>query len=362
MMPSEPTPGTPLPSEMMLSTEVDLTINVPEEQIHSPEAGEKPSEYKGGVMAIDPATFATAFNRFSEFSGVPLEEIKPSSDGERLLGYLSDYTDTDRNIHDIVADVGDESRRRELNKLAEQHGFDSPFGIPFADGKVGVLSIVDKKLKWYPGDTEKAKVSVESGENFRTVEGVRFRLTEENDDHFAIFDVKGFDKPLIRIAANPDESNGVQNYMWVTQLSEGSDPLLVELFEGVKDTISAVTHVDDSGITVKRRGAAEVATVTIPKLEDVTYSRDWDELVGTELGEWSITEAAQMIRVSVDEVGAEATAMTRMGLVMRGGPVDSREDIVIGDTGPMVVFFTEGDSKLPICANITNQDAWRTPA
>jgi len=45
--------------------------------------------------------------------------------------------------------------------------------------------------------------------------------------------------------------------------------------------------------------------------------------------------------------------------VFRGGNVDSRDRIVIGDTGPMLVWFTEGNSRLPVCVTITNQEAWQ---
>ncbi len=311
-------------------------------------------------MAIDPTTIAVAFRKFSEDTNISLDHLRPTETSASLFEGLAGYSDADFDIHDVVADAGGEEKREGMNNLAEEHGFDEPFTKPFSENEIGVLSIVDKNMKWHAGDAEKVNVLVRNGEVRKLFEGVRFDLTSENDEHFAVFDVNGFSKPVVRIAADPEKSDGVQNFMWVTEISSEENPSLIDLFQGVKNTVNVIAQKDAD---IKRRGAAEVASVTMPKLSDVKYERDWKELTGTTLGqdnEWLVTEAKQVVRVSIDEIGAEAAAMFRLGALTigGGGGFDPREQIVIGDKGPMLVWFTEGESRLPICATVTNQEAW----
>jgi hypothetical protein len=244
-----------------------------------------------------------------------------------------------------------------MNRLAEEHGFNAPFKNQFSDRQIGVLSIVDKKMKWHEGDADNSAVYCDGIEG-QDIEGVEFILDENlgNDEHFAIFDIEGFSKPVVCIAADPEKSDGVQNYMWVTEKSPDDNPTPTEVFLEVKNTLDAIMQ---SRANVKKRGGKEVASVTIPKLSKVQYERDWKEINGTCLGDWEVSEAKQAIRVSIDEIGAEAAAGLNEVPVFLGGNTDRRENIVIGDTGPMLVWFTEGDSRLPICATITNQEAWQ---
>lgn len=317
-------------------------------------------DFKNGVMAVDPTTIAIAFRKLSDHVHIPLVELKPTEDGRKLFEGLAHYTESDFDVHDVVADAGGEDRRNIMNELAQEHGFGQPFENPFRSNQIGVLSIVDKKMKWHEGDADKATVCIRSGEEHQYVEGVKFKLKSINDDNFAVFDVKGFTKPVVRIAADPEQSGGVQNFMWVTEISPDENPSPIDLFEGVKRTVDVISQ---NGAIIKQRGASEVASVTMPKLTEVKYERDWEEIVGTTLGandDWEVDQAKQAVRVSIDEIGAEAAAMFSMSLSFRGAaPVDPREHIVIGDSGPMLVWFTEGDSRLPICATITNQEAWQ---
>lgn len=318
-------------------------------------------DFKNGVMAVDPTTIAVAFRKFSDHIDESLDEFEltPTPEGEELFEGLAGYSDSDFDVHDVVADAGGELDRKRMNDLAAEHGFPGPFTEEFEPDEIGVLSIVDKKMKWHAGDAYKATVDLRDGEKQQKVEGVVFNLDKDlgNDEHFAIFDVKGFSKPVVRIAADPEKSDGVQNYMWVTEISPEENPSLIELFRGVKNTVDVITQ---SGTNVKKRGAAEVASVTMPKLSKVEYKRDWEEINGTVLGNWEVKQAKQAVRVTIDEIGAEAAAMFSKVPVFRGATIDPpREHIVIGDTGPMLVWFTEGESRLPICATITNQEAWQ---
>lgn len=330
-------------------------LHIPEESAVAETLATNP-DFKNGVMAVDPATIAIAFRKFSDHVHEPLDTLEPTADSEKLFKGLAGYKDSDFDIHDVVADAGSEDKRDDMNNLAQEHGFDGPFKKPFSGNQIGVLSIVDKKMKWHEGDADKTTVYLRNGAERQDVEGVKFELNRANDDHYDIFDVKGFSKPVVRIAADPEKSDGVQNFMWVTEISPDENPSLTEVFHGVKNTVDVITQ---SGINVKKRGATEVASVTIPKLSNVEYERDWEEINGTQLGNWMVEEAKQAVRVSIDEIGAEAAAMFSMEPVFRGGNVDSRDRIVIGDTGPMLVWFTEGNSRLPVCVTITNQEAWQ---
>jgi len=330
-------------------------------QLHLPEAVVAETlatnpDFKNGVMAVDPTTIAVAFRKFSDHVSTPLDELKPTAEGEKLFEGLAGYADSDFDVHDVVADAGGEDKREEMNSLAAEHGFSGPFTKEFSNLEIGVLSIVDKKMKWHEGDADKATVYLRNGEERQDVEGIEFKLKSDNNEHFAVFDVNGFSKPVVRIAADPEKSDGVQNFMWVTEISPDENPTPIDLFDGVKKTVNAISQKD---AVVKRRGAAEVASVTMPKLSNVEYERDWEEINGTFLGSWEVKEAKQAVRVSIDEIGAEAAAMFSMVPVFRGGNMDPRERIVIGNTGPMLVWFTEGESRLPICATITNQEAWQ---
>lgn len=331
-------------------------LHIPEETGVAETLATNP-DFKNGVMAVDPTTIAVAFRKFSDHVGTPLDYLKPTAEGEKLFEGLAGYADSDFDIHDVVADAGGEDKRDEMNNLAAEHGFSGPFTKVFSPLEIGVLSIVDKKMKWHEGDADKATVHLRNGEERQDVEGVKFELNRGNDEHYAVYDVKGFSKPVVRIAADPDKSDGVQNYMWVTEISPDENPSLIEVFRGVKNTVDVISQ---NGTSVKRRGATEVASVTMPKLSNVEYERDWEEINGTFLGSWEVKQAKQAVRVSIDEIGAEAAAMFSMVPVFRGGNMDPRDRIVIGDTGPMLVWFTEGESRLPICATVTNQEAWQS--
>lgn len=333
-------------------------------QLHSPEevadveALASNPDFKNGVMAVDPATIAIAFRKFIEYLGKP-QQLNPTPNGEKLFEGLAGYEDSDFNIHDVVAEAGGEDKRGTMNDLAELNGFDAPFKKPFDGNQIGVLSIVNKIMKWYEDDAKPDIIDLITDTGLVEVEAVNFRFFSDNDAHFAVYDVEGFSKPVVRITADPEQSNGVQNYMWVTEISPDKNPTLIEVFTGVKNTVDLISQ---AGNSVNRRGADKIASVTIPKLTAVEYKRDWEEIKGTTLGAnnaWVVVDAQQAVRVSVDEIGAEAAAMYSMVGVMRGGSGDMRERVIIGDTGPMLVWFTEGESRLPICATITNQEAWQ---
>jgi hypothetical protein len=312
---------------------------------------EHSSAFKEGALAIDPSTLALAMKKFSEYAKGPL---RPSKSAEALLDVIDGYTEEDMAIHDVVSDVGGEERREELNRLAETHGFEAPFKEKFDELKVGLLSIVDKKMKWHQGDAEKSVVHIANQENM-AVEGVEFKLKSENDEHFSIYDIKGFTKPVVRISANPEGNHGVQNYMWVTEIEDASEPELIDVFKATKNTINIINNTD---VNVKRRSSEEVSSVTIPEIPEVKYEKDWEELENTTAGLMYVAAAKQAIRVKVDHVGAEASAATSLTPRWLGGEVDNREKIVIGDSGHMLIWFTEGDSRLPICATVTTSEAW----
>ena len=98
----------------------------------------------------------------------------------------------------------------------------------------------------------------------------------------------------------------------------------------------------------------------IPQLDQVKYEKSLDELIGTEISpKYEVRNAFQKVRVSVDELGAEAAAITGVTIRIESDePPDPRENIILGDQGFLLVWFTEGESDLPICIMITNPEAW----
>ncbi|MYB39957.1 serpin family protein [Candidatus Saccharibacteria bacterium] len=314
-----------------------------------------PAEFKDGVIALDPATIGLAFRHFVDRADASWEEIQPTADGQPLFDKLDRYGDKDYGIHDTYADIQPEAGRQQLNDLTEEHGFGRPFGEPFKSDQVGVASIVDKKMFWHKGDA-KESILYREADGDRAYEAVGFYLEEDNQAHFSVYRPPGFSEPVIRIAADPAKSEGVQNYMWVTELPDDARPSFNSLFEIVQRAIVAT----DSSSSVKRESSETIASVTMPQLDEVEYERDLEELIGMGIStKYEVSEAFQKVRVSVDELGAEAAALTGLVISVTSlPPPDPREHIILGDQGNLLIWFTEEGSDLPICIMLTNPEAW----
>ena len=314
-----------------------------------------PAEFKDGVIALDPATIGLAFRYFTDWlPDGSWEDIAPTEAGKPLFNKLNQYGDDDFNIHDTYADIQPEAGREKLNDLAEEHGFGRPFATPFKKDKVGIASIVDKKMFWHKGDAvESVLVREEENGSGKSFEAVTFSLKAANEAHFAAYRLPGFAEPVVRVAADPSRSDGVQNYMWITELSSETQLGFNSLFAAVQGAIAAAEP--DSGVT--KESSATIASVIMPQLDQVKYERKLDELIRTQIfPKYEVIDAFQKVRVSVDELGAEAAAFT--GLEIRIVSVDPREHIILGDQGFLLIWFTEGESDLPICIMVTNPDAW----
>ena len=324
----------------------------PPDALDAATAASNDARFVKGVMGMDFVTIGLAFRRFAEHAEIPLSRIKATPSGGPLITRLNQYTNADYSIHDVVADVRAEDGREILNRLAADHGFEEPYGDPFDPLEVGVVAIVDKKMKWHEGDAEACSITTPDRRLFK---GVRFNLHPTNDEHFSVYQLPEFNKPVVRIAANPAESDGVQNYLWATELPFSSVPTFDELFDLLRTAITNARSEDGT----PRESSEAVATIRLPKLENLTYTRSLDEVIGTELDEWLIIDASQSLRVKVDEFGAEAAAMTTMmGWGRSARPRDPRRHIVLGDTGFLLIWFTEGTSTIPICAVVATEDAF----
>ena len=319
---------------------------------------DNPAEFKDGVIALDPATIGLAFRHFIDWApDASWEEIVPTEAGQPLFNKLNRYEDVDFDIHDTYADIQPEAGREKLNDLTEEHGFGRPFDSPLARNEVGVASIVDKKMFWHKGDAvESVLIREEGNSSGLSFEAIEFSPTETNEAHFAAYRLPGFAEPVVRVAADPAKSDGVQNYMWVTELSSESQLGFDSLFAAVQGAIAAADA--DSG--VERESSATIASITMPQLDQVKYERNLDELIETQiLPKYEVRKAFQKVRVSIDELGAEAAAITGIVVgITSVEPPDPRDNIILGDQGFLLVWFTEGESDLPICVMITNPDAW----
>ena len=339
----------------------DKDTKKPEDPAEPPFSGfddDNPAEFKDGVIALDPATIGLAFRHFIDWApDASWEEIVPTEAGQPLFNKLNRYEDVDFDIHDTYADIQPEAGREKLNDLTEEHGFGRPFDRPFVGNEVGVASIVDKKMFWHKGDAvESALIREEGNASGLSFEAIEFSLTETNETHFAAYRLPGFAEPVVRVAADPAKSDGVQNYMWVTELSSESQLGFDSLFAAVQGAIAAADA--DSG--VERESSATIASITMPQLDQVKYERNLDELIETQiLPKYEVRKAFQKVRVSIDELGAEAAAITGIVVgITSVEPPDPRDNIILGDQGFLLVWFTEGESDLPICIMITNPEAW----
>ena len=338
--------------------------NKPEDPAEPPFLGiddDNPADFQNGVIALDPATIGLAFRYFTVWAGTSWEQIEPTEVGQPLFDKLDQYGNDDFDIHDTYADIQPEAGREKLNDLAAEHGFGRPFEDPFEDDEVGVASIVDKEMFWHKGDATESILTREGeGGSGKLFEAVSFSLTETNEAHFAAYRLPGFAEPVVRVAADPSKSDDVQNYMWITELSSETQLGFNSLFAVVQGAIAAAEP--DSGVA--RESSATIASVIMPQLDQVKYERNLDELIGTQIFReyevpYEVRKAFQKVRVSVDELGAEAAAIT--GITTRSDseePPDPRENIILGDQGFLLVWFTEGESDLPICIMITNPEAW----
>lgn len=338
----------------------DKDTKKPEDPAEPPFSGiddDNPADFQNGVIALDPATIGLAFRYFAVWADISWEQIMPTEAGQPLFDKLDQYGNDDFDIHDTYADIQPEAGREQLNDLAAEHGFGRPFTTPFEDDEVGVASIVDKKMFWHKGDATESVLTREgesgSGKLF---EAVSFSLTETNEAHFAAYRLPGFAEPVVRVAADPSKSDDVQNYMWITELSPETQLGFNSLFAVVQGAIAAADP--DSGI--EKESSATIASVIMPQLDQVEYERNLGELIGTQIfPKYEVRNAFQKVRVSVDELGAEAAAIT--GIIIGSTsvePPDPRENIILGDQGFLLVWFTEGESDLPICIMITNPEAW----
>ena len=325
-----------------------MTDTATTQDIRSPSA----QLFKHGVMAMDFATVGIALRRLAEYLEAPLSQIEPTVAAEPLLKGLARYNDTDFVISDTVADIQPESGRADLNALAASHGFDGPFRKPFDDDGFGLLSIVDKKMCWHRGDANASTLVCGNGSRF---EAVTFILDGPSEDRFLVHRPKATAKPIVRVAADPTRNDDVQNYMWAAELPHDS----ITGFEHLFDLVAGLIDDALTDPEAERELSSRFVSITVPMLEKITYSRQLSELVGIGIGYHIIAQADQHLRITVDEFGAEAAAMTSMGMMATGAPPpETRERVVLGDTGLLLVWFTEGSSRLPICATLTEQAAY----
>ena len=314
-----------------------------------------PAIFKNGVVAMDYATIGLAFRRFCEWAEIPIADVIPTLASRALIEQLNAYGNSDYVLHNTVADIQPESGRSILNGLASEHGFREPFQKKFEDDQVGLLSIIDKKMQWYDGDACQATIYVDTAKsNYQAVE---FKVEPISEKHFQIYRVNSFEKPVVRVSADPQQSNGVQNYMWVTEL-----PFHAKLdFDSIFYNVATIIRNWGKNYICKE-SAATVASVKIPNL-NIEYDRQLSELIGVEVGRgrgsWEITSADQALRVKVDEYGAEAAAMTSMVFLARSAAMPIRQEIELGNTGNLLVWFTEGTSQIPICVVIASPEAYK---
>lgn len=335
-----------------------------------------------GVVAIDPTTLALAFN---EFYGDARNTAEITPEAKPLFDQLETYWDSVEGLHDVTVDSQPESGRQALNELAEEHGFDAPFTKPFVDTpeykEEGILAIVDKKLRWPKGLAESGRLYLLK--HHKEVEAVEFSAYPDEERPISVFEGAGF-RGVARVAADPEQSKGVQNYLWAIELSDDSEAGDLELAEKVRNIMSGVASGElrdvlqedpqpvspsygqyGGGYGRQSLSPAKMkATVIMPRLDDIKYRKEWTELAGLTTvgssGEFKeVVKVVQDVRVSLDEKGAEAAAMTSEKMALfAGGSFEEEYYLSLGDRGPVLVWFTEGDSHVPICITKTDHRSW----
>jgi hypothetical protein len=231
----------------------------------------------------------------------------------------------------------------ELNAYLVEHGFD-PAIQPFDPAMgIGVVSILDKLVKWKMGPGRKVQI--------KTLSGVK----------------PGFEIP--EIGSNVYSVNGF----------EGS--YLVELLTQTDDTLWLFLHTDDTldGLELAKLSidvmAAErnVATyssrsysprfgkVHVP-MTDFYIKPDLSWILGADTigtaGYFFIAQAGQSFKFRMDETGARVKVETHM-VAMRGGPISEPEVFIIDQ--PFYGWWTQKGLKLPMASFFADFDAMKQP-
>ena len=183
------------------------------------------SELVAGVMAIDPSTMVLAFHALSNYVDQPLGSITTTEEGDYIRESLLRYDQDDIRVNGVEVLIGDDAVRAQLNNLAESRGFSAPFTKELQDNQLGIVSVVEKSMKWQDGQAEADMLDIplDADGGVKRVEAVTFSLDKQDSWGVPIVDIDGFTKPVVRIEAEQDDYLASSDYMWVTELSPDED-------------------------------------------------------------------------------------------------------------------------------------------
>jgi hypothetical protein len=228
-----------------------------------------------------------------------------------------------------------------LNRFLVSNNF-RPAIKQFDPGEgIGVVSILDKLLKWKSGPARKTTIS--------TIAGSKPGFILPSSD-VAVYRATGFLGFLIRIPTRSADTLWIylpdKNEAYISVLDRLH---LVEL----TFALSAADHFAERG---------KFTGVTIPMLE-FSLEPDISFMLGAELRSDSevlvITQAGQQFKLRMDETGARVK--TESHLVTERGIVRSDKPLVVDR--PFIGWFTEeGAGNLPMASFFADFDSWKQPA
>jgi hypothetical protein len=236
---------------------------------------------------------------------------------------------------------------QELNTYLTTRKFD-PMVEPFdpADG-VGVVSILDKLVKWRNGPGEIVSISTEQGEK------PGFELPSNG---FSIYEVEGYPgSHLLQLFTKSNDA------LWIITHSnrdlEGLDLVALSL-DVMNKSHSIATSNRLSGSQRQAFAGLHVPMVDFDLKPDISWLQGADTT--TEAGVYYfIAQAHQQYKMRMDQFGARVKAATVLEAKRGGGEVKPEMFVI---KQPFAGWWTQEGLHLPMAAFFVDWESMRTPA
>jgi hypothetical protein len=265
---------------------------------------------------------------------------------EKIFGWLEEH----RELLAKVTGLDAKASRfwKELNKFLTDRKFD-PMVKPFDPNMgIGVVSILDKLVKWRNGPGEKVQI--------RTAQGGRpgFELSWQGVN---IYEVSGYPGSyLLELLTKSDDT------LWLfvhddTSL-DGLDmvELSMDVMSRTHKTPMRKSRFGGSG-QYQAFAGAQVLMLDFNIKPDISWMAGADTET-EDGGYFSIVQAAQQFKMRMDETGARVKVATVM-VALRGM---SEEPKVFVLDRPFYGWWTQKGLNLPMAVFFADWDALRTPA
>lgn len=295
------------------------------------------------TRALDVITILHALNVLDGELGTKGWNAK-NQQQKRIFDWLTEH----RNLLAKVTGLDAKASRfwEELNRFLTDHKFD-PMVQPFdSDLGIGVVSILDKLVKWLNGPGAKIQIITEQGRR------PGFELPPNGVN---IFEVAGYSGSyLLELLIKSDDT------LWLFVHSNTSlDGLdMVELSMDVMSQTRKKPMRNSFGGEYQAFVGAQVPMVDFDIKPDISWLLGAD-IIAKSGASYSIAQAYQQFKMRVDETGARVKVATAM-MVMLGG-IGEEPQVFIVDR-PFYGWWTQKDIDLPMAAFFADWDSFHKPA